>query len=382
MSNEFDDIRPYSEEEFPKIMQRLKKSPYLIDTLRRIQWPRCPFILRWAANLLIKGFIYWHLRDIKTRNDFQQKLIIDKFMHWIIKNTTEGLSFSGHEKLRKDTAYLYISNHRDIVLDVAFLTCAVIDAKLPFIEIAIGDNLLLNQFVEDLIRINRSFIVRRNLPPREQIGASLKLSRYINHSLNQGNSIWIAQREGRAKDGRDVTNPAVLKMVYMSERKTVKNFSEYVNKINIVPVSISYELDPLDNLKAWELYRKENRGGHTKRKHEDLVSMYFGIKGMKGRVHLNFGEPLRGDFTNDKAVAEALDNFISRNYKLWPTNYIAYDTVHETDRFSSEYDEAQKTQFLNRFKYLPSAVRKIVLATYAVAVEKMLHHEEEERAGS
>ncbi|MBI9103631.1 MAG: 1-acyl-sn-glycerol-3-phosphate acyltransferase [Spirochaetales bacterium] len=375
MNNEFNDIRPYSEEEFPEVLHRLVNSPYLHETLRKIKWPGCPLILRGVANLVIKQFIRKQMRGIKTREDFQQKLIIDKFMHWIIENTTNGLSFSGHEKLDRDTAYLYISNHRDIVLDVAFITCAMVDAKLPFIEIAIGDNLLMNQFVEDLIRINRSFIVRRNLPLREQIGASLKLSKYINHTMKEGNSLWIAQREGRAKDGKDLTNPAILKMLYLSERKSEKNFSEYINSMNLVPVSINYELDPLDNLKAWEIYRKETRGEHTKRKHEDLISMYFGIKGMKGRVHLNFGEPLRGNFPSDKSAADAIDNFICYNYKIWPTNYIAFDSLNEGDRFKDKYTEEEKIMFLKRFRHLPSAVRKIGLRTYAEAVEKKISME-------
>jgi len=259
---------------------------------------------------------------------------------------------------------------------VAFITCAMVDAKLPFIEIAIGDNLLMNQFVEDLIRINRSFIVRRNLPPREQIGASLKLSRYINHTMNEGNSIWIAQREGRAKDGKDITNPAILKMIYLSERKSGKNFSEYINDLNVVPVSINYELDPLDNLKAWELYRKSTRGEHNKRKYEDLISMYFGIKGMKGRVHLNFGEPLRGEFLSDKAAADAIDSFICYNYKIWPTNYIAFDALNENERFREKYTDDERESFLRRFRHLPSAVRKIGLKTYAEAVEKKINLEE------
>ena len=378
MSDDFNDIRPYNEDDFPEVLKRLKNSPYLQNTLRMIKWPHCPGILHWPANFIIKIFINKILRGIHSQTDFQQKLIIDKFMHWIIENTTTGFSFSGNENLKKGTSYLYISNHRDIVLDVAFITCAIVDAKLPFFEIAIGDNLLMNQFVEDLIRINRSFIVRRNLPPREQIGASLKLSRYINQTLGKGNSVWIAQREGRAKDGRDITNPAVLKMVYLSERKNQKDFSKYINSLNVVPVSITYELDPLDNLKAWELHRKETKGEHRKRKYEDLVSMYFGIKGMKGRVHLNFGDPIKGDYPTDKDAAAAIDKFISSHYKIWPTNYIAYDYVHETERFSSEYTSEEKESFLKRFKYLPHQVRIIALQTYSVTVEKMIEKEEDQ----
>lgn len=368
MDKEFQEIRPYTEEEYPVVLNRVISSSFLLDTLRKIKWPKCPGILKPAANGLIRIYVKKHLKGIKTRQEFQKKLIIGRFMKWIIDHTTNGMTYSGIENLKKDTAYLYISNHRDIVLDVAFISCVMTDIDFNTIEIAIGDNLLVNQFVEDLIRINRSFIVKRNLPPREQIAASITLSKYINYTMKEGNSIWIAQREGRAKDGEDLTNPAVIKMIYLSQRKSGVQFSEYINNINIVPVAISYELDPLDNLKGWELHRKKTRGSHEKRKQEDLVSMFFGIKGMKGRVHLSFGEPLKGDFPNDKVVADTIDRFIRKNYHVWPTNYIAYDTVNQTSRFTGEYTPEEKDIFLKRFRHLPSTVRDIVLGTYARAV--------------
>ena len=368
MDKEFYEIRPYTEEEYPVVLNRVISSTFLLDTVRKIKWPKCPGILKKPANLIIKQYIRKHLRGINTRQEFQKKLIIGQFMKWVIEHTTRGMSYSGIENLRKDTAYLYISNHRDIVLDVAFISCVMDTIGFNTLEIAIGDNLLVNQFVEDLIRINRSFIVKRNLPPREQLAASITLSRYINYTMGEGNSIWIAQREGRAKDGADQTNPAVIKMIYMSQRKSGVQFSEYINNMNIVPVAISYELDPLDNLKGWELHRKSTKGSHTKRKHEDLISMFFGIKGMKGRVHLAFGEPLKGDFPNDKAVAEAIDRFIVQHYKVWPTNYIAFDVINQSEEFSDRYTPEEKEQFLRRFRYLPPSVRDIVLRTYARAI--------------
>ncbi len=370
MNNEFKDIRPYSEEEYPVVLNRVITSPYLLDAIRKIKWPKCPWIFKEGANLLIKNFVKRQLKDITTREEFQKKLIIGKFMKWIIENTTKGLSFSGQENLKRDKAYLYISNHRDIVLDVAFISCVMTEIDFSTLEIAIGDNLLVNQFVEDLIRINRSFIVKRDLPPREQIAASIKLSKYMNYTMGEGNSIWIAQREGRAKDGEDLTNPAIIKMIYLSKRKSGIDFSEYINSLNIVPVAISYELDPLDTLKGWELYRKKTLGEHKKRKYEDLVSMYFGIKGKKGRVHLSFGEPLKGDFPTDRHVADAIDGFIKKQYKVWPTNYIAHDTLNKREKYTEHYSLEERDQFLRRFRSLPASVREIVLGTYAVAVDK------------
>lgn len=363
--NEFADIRPYSEEEFPAALKRISSSRYLIDTLRSIKWPKCPAALKPGANFIVKRYLKRHLRGFTTREQFQKEFIIGKFLHWIIENTTDGITYSGTENLEKDKAYLYISNHRDIILDVAFLNYVMNEIDFGTTEIAIGDNLLTNQFVEDLIRINRSFIVKRGLPPRQQIEASKILSKYINFTMNQGNSIWIAQREGRAKDGSDATNPAVIKMIHLSQRRSGEDFSDYINRMNFVPVAISYELDPLDNLKGWELHRRSTRGEHKKRKYEDLISMFSGIKGKKGRVHLAFGAPLKGEFNNDKEVAEAIDTFIAANYKLWPTNYIAYDRLKAADRFKEHYTEEQAEQFLRRFRYLPPMVRRIVLRTYA-----------------
>ena len=203
-------------------------------------------------------------RQIKTREQLQKEFLIKKIVRKVITETSDGLSYSGVENLKKDAAYLYVSNHRDIILDVAFLNCVIAEIGFATTEIAIGNNLLTNQLVEDLIRINRSFVVKRNLPLREQIEASKTLSKYINHSLGSGNSIWIAQREGRAKDGLDATNPAIIKMIHLSQRRKGIEFSDYINQLNLVPVAISYELDPLDCLKGWELHHCATRGEHKK----------------------------------------------------------------------------------------------------------------------
>jgi 1-acyl-sn-glycerol-3-phosphate acyltransferase len=365
MEQEFEDIRPYSEEEFPDALRRISSSKYLIEALRRIKWPNCPPLFKPGANLIVKTYLKRHLKGFENRHQFQHEFVLGQLVQWIIDHTTDGITFSGTEHLEKNVPYLYISNHRDIVLDVAFLSYVLKEIGLGTVEIAIGNNLLSNQFVEDLIRINRSFIVKRGLPPREQIEASKTLSRYINHTINQGNSIWIAQREGRAKDGSDATNPTVIKMIHLSQRRSGEPFPDYINRMNFVPIAISYELDPLDNLKGWELHRKSTRGTHQKRKYEDLISMFSGIKGKKGRVHLAFGPPLRGNYQTEKEVADAIDDFITRNYRLWPTNYIAYDTLQGAGRFRDQYTPEQEEQFLRRFRYLPSGVRRLVLRIYA-----------------
>ncbi|MDR1894155.1 MAG: 1-acyl-sn-glycerol-3-phosphate acyltransferase [Spirochaetales bacterium] len=385
MVYDFEDIRPYTEEEYPVVIKRIVSSKHLLDGIRKLKFPHAPGFLKFPLNFFIKRFIKKQLRDVHSRLEFQKKFVIGVLMNWVITKTTQGLSFSGAGDLKKDEAYLYITNHRDIVLDVAFLSCVLDRMGFSTLEIAIGDNLMSNQFVEDLIRINRSFIVKRNLPPREQITASVKLSAYINDTLSRGNSVWIAQREGRAKDGDDLTNPAVIKMIYLSRRKSGISFQEFINGLNIIPVAISYEFDPLDNLKAWEIHHKESRGSHKKRSNEDLVSMFYGITGKKGRVHLSFGSPLRGDFENERAVAQALDDFILNNYKLWPSAYIAWDELltrfPEDDlpeglprnlRFPGEYTPEEKKAFLKRFKYLKPGVARLALLTYARPLLKKL----------
>jgi glycerol-3-phosphate O-acyltransferase len=259
------------------------------------------------------------------------------------------------------------------VLDPALLNYVLAKNGFPIAQIAFGDNLLVNDVVGDLIRLNRSFIVKRNLPPRQQFEESLRLSRYIQHVLEKGESVWIAQRSGRSKDGIDTTNPAVLKMLHFAKRKEKMSFADFVNSVNIVPVSISYEYDPCDRIKAWEVYRKRTRGTHNKRRYEDLVSMLAGLKGFKGRVHYRFSEPIRGNFADEKELAHEIDTRIQAGYNLWATNFIAYDVVHHTDLFEQSYSQFEKQRFFLRFRRLTDKVKQVLLESYAnPVVNKML----------
>jgi 1-acyl-sn-glycerol-3-phosphate acyltransferase len=243
---------------------------------------------------------------------------------------------------------------------------------LNIAEIAFGDNLLKNDFVSDLIRINRGFIVKRDLPIREQVKELYHLSRYIHQTTGAGNSVWIAQREGRAKDGNDETNPAIMKMLYLAYREKGFSFEDFQKKVKIVPVAISYELDPCDRMKAWELYRRNKRGEHKKRKNEDLVSMFAGLTGYKGRVHFAFAPPLREDFASEKDVAAAIDRDIFRLYRQWPSNYIAYDTVTQTARFRDKYSVKEMVKFVKRFKGLSEPVRSLAYSIYANSVKNQV----------
>ncbi len=361
----FDDIRPYNDKEVPAVMKRLAENQLLISNIRIMKWPSCPDFLKGLADILIRFFLRRKLSGIKTIAEFQSKIVADNILKWVIENTSDGVTFSGLEKLSKDKSYIFMSNHRDIVMDPALMNYVLYLNGFSIPYIAFGDNLLINDAVSDLIRVNNAVIVKRGLARREQIEASIHLSEYLNKLKNEGSNFWISQREGRAKDGIDQTNPAIINMFYLSERKKQSSFSEFARSCNIVPVAISYEIDPCDRLKGWELYRKNKNGVHRKKKNEDLVSMVAGISGDKGRIHLSFGEPLTGNYEDKKDLAIAIDRSIHSLYKLWPRNYIAYDQVFKTVKYSANYTESEKNKFLSAYNNLKPEVRNLVLTIYA-----------------
>lgn len=364
---EFDDIRPYNDQEMSLVVSRISRNRWLLSGFMNVLWPKCPSFIAPAFMALEGIYLRMILRRTKTIDEFQKQFIIRQGLQMVIRETTKGVSYNGLSDLDMDKGYLFFSNHRDISLDSALLNYALYKEKMPLSQIAFGDNLLINEFVSDMIRINKAFIVKRNLPIREQINASIKLSKYIWLTLNSGHSIWLAQREGRAKDGNDNTNPSVLKMLFLSQRhrKDALDFQSFVKACNIVPLSVSYEYDPCDKMKAWELYHREVSGEHIKRKKEDLVSLYAGIKGKKGRVHLQFGSPIKSNFSDERILAVYLDKMIHLGYKLWPTNYIAYDITKGKNDFSRYYTEEERISFLSRFSSLPERVKQIAYSIYA-----------------
>jgi 1-acyl-sn-glycerol-3-phosphate acyltransferase len=269
-----------------------------------------------------------------------------------------GLTTSGFEKLDKNTSYLFISNHRDIILDTSLLNASLFEHGLIMTASAIGDNLVKKSFLLTLSKLNRNFLVQRGLPPRELLQSSKLLSEYIGQLLLRENrSVWIAQREGRTKDGNDATHPGVLKMLAMGADE--ENLMHYFKKLKIVPVSISYEYDPTDALKMPQLMAEANNEIYIKEKNEDFMTLLSGIIGQKKRIHIHVGEVLDKEldlidsgFDNSnkqiQALAQVIDDSILTTYKLWPTNFIAYDILNKTDRFSSHYTENEKTLFEKR----------------------------------
>ena len=342
-SNDFDEIRPYRDEEVPEIMDRL-----LVD----------PVFARVLKNLFIEESKIQDIRNsmVRTNNveSFQLTFMVP-FLERIIKSSISELTVGGLDYLSKEKSYLFISNHRDIVLDSALLHVEVYKHGFKPTEIAIGSNLLIYPWIEDVSRINRSFIVKRNIPVRQMLESSHLLSEYIRQTVTtNGSSIWIAQREGRSKDGLDQTSPALLKMLNMSnKRKFVKGFQE----LTIVPMAISYEIEPCGNEKVAELLKRQSDPDFHKTEKDDLLSMVSGLKNQKGRVHIQFGEPIdksklkalsKDGNINDrlKRLADYIDIQIYNNYRLYPNNYIAYDLYYNCNTYIDQYTIEEQKSFI------------------------------------
>jgi 1-acyl-sn-glycerol-3-phosphate acyltransferase len=278
----------------------------------------------------------------------------------VLQKSSDGLTTSGFEKLEPNTSYLFISNHRDIILDTSLLNVSLHDHGLVMTASAIGDNLVKKDFLKTLSRLNRNFIVQRGLPPRELLESSKLMSEYIAQLLLRENrSVWIAQREGRTKDGNDATHSGVLKMLAMGS--TESNMIDYFKKIKIVPVSISYEYDPTDALKMPQLIAEARNEIYIKEKNEDFLTLLSGIIGQKKRIHIHVGSVLNqkldqivAEFDNTnkqiQAIAQAIDDDILQSYKLWPTNYIAYDLLQNSNLYQEYYTSNEKSLFERRLE--------------------------------
>ena len=363
----FDAIRPYHDGEVPEVVQRLLRDRELRRVVTRFFFPRAHQRWAWALQPGVALFLRWRLRGVRTVTDFQRRL--EQPLGQVIARSTQQFTVSGLQQLAANQAYCFISNHRDIVMDPAFLNWALHQHGYQTVRIAIGDNLLSKPYIADLMRLNKSFVVLRSLTDRrEKIQAARNLSAYINHSVveDQAN-VWIAQREGRAKDGIDRTNPALIRMLTMNKPKEA-DLNTYLSALKIVPVAISYEYDPCDQMKANERYQQLERGGYQKAEHEDVRSIATGISGWKGRVHLSFGQPIVAqDFQNETEVALAIDRQMHRIYKLFET----HETSHRWLRNHPDEDAPSwvPARLRDRVMALPVEVRPYLLAQYANAVD-------------
>ena len=354
VSYNFDDIRPLNNNEVKDAIEALVTNE---DFERAFRY--------------IKPDVNWKefsetMRSFKTKEDFKSKLAYEAVM-MVANQTTFSLTISGRSRLPKDEKpCTFISNHRDIVLDASFLNVMLYDVGYGMTQVAIGDNLMIRPWIETLVRLNNSFIVKRGVSVRQMLDVSRTLSAYIRHTINETKeSIWIAQREGRAKDSNDRTQGSVLKMLNMSgDKDIVSNIMD----LNIFPVAISYEYDPCDFLKAKEFQMKRDDPNYVKSQRDDLLSMETGILNNKGRVHFTLTQPINDQLAAlDKdmekneliaAIANIIDKEIYKHYRFYPCNYVAYDMLTGTKRFSSNYGLRDKKHFE---EYLQGQLDKIVL---------------------
>ncbi len=352
MYDEFDEIRPYHDEELPGVYEELIADP-AFRQVAMVAFPGVPFEMLAAK-----------MRSCRTKLEFQKAfgyVILKKIM----QEASDGVTLD-NELTDKAGAYTYISNHRDIILDSGFLSVLLVDNGGDTVEIAIGDNLLIYPWIKKLVRINKSFIVQRGLPMRQMLESSARLSRYMHYTIGEKRqSVWIAQREGRAKDSDDRTQDSVLKMLAIGGEGDVV---DRLMQMNIAPLSISYEFDPCDFLKAWEFQLKRDHPDYKKSTADDLKNMQTGLLGYKGRVHFHIAPCI-----NDRLavmdrkmprqelfghVSALIDREIHRGYRLYPCNYVAADLLAGTDAYAGHYTEEDKRQFLS---YLEGRLARILL---------------------
>ncbi len=348
---EFDEIRPYHDEELPPIFEELIADP-------AFQKAACEAVPNVPFELLAQK-----MRTCKTKLDFQ-KAFCYGILWEIAGDHTDGLTLDHTALPDKSKAYTYLSNHRDIILDSGFLSILLVDQGMDTVEIAIGDNLFVYPWIKKLVRVNKSFIVQRALTMRQMLEASTRMSRYMHYTIAEKNqSIWLAQREGRAKDSNDRTQDSVLKMLAMGGEGDVV---DRLIEMNIAPLAISYEYDPCDFLKAQEFQLKRDIEGYKKTTQDDLLNMETGLFGYKGKVHFQaapcLNEQLKGlDRTGPKVelftrISTLVDQQIHRNYRIYSGNYVAHDLLAGTHEFASHYTAEDEKRFET---YIDNQLKKI-----------------------
>lgn len=373
--SKFDAIRPFYDSEVNNALKSSLNHP-MMKALMNFTFPDVEDDV-WKTKL----------SETHSIRDFQCNFIY-KSVQKVLEKSSDGLTTSGFEKLEPNTSYLFISNHRDIILDTSLLNVSLFDHGLVMTASAIGDNLVKKAFLHTLSKLNRNFVVQRGLSPRELLESSKIMSEYIAQLLLKENrSVWIAQREGRTKDGNDATHTGVLKMLAMGSDE--KESMSYFKKIKIVPVSLSYEYDPTDALKMPQLLAEAKKEIYIKEKNEDFITLLSGIIGQKKRIHIHIGDVfdsviddiIKTEQNPNKQIqllTQKIDDSILQSYKLWPTNYIAYDMLYETNQFENQYTVEEKQLFQRRLELRidenSTVLREGFLAMYANPVVNKLKY--------
>ena len=352
IDNKFDDISPIEDSEVKEVIQELLVDPGFIHAVKYI----LPDI-DWVE-------FSKEMSSYNSKYDFQANMISPTIWGLATRNSS-SINSSGWENVRKDP-HVIISNHRDIILDAGLLNIMRNREGIATTEIAIGDNLLIHPWIEKLVKLNKSFLVKRGVSVRQMLEVSTHLSEYIHHIItDKKESVWIAQREGRAKDANDRTQESLLKMLTLAPK--TKNFVESLKELDITPLSISYEYDACDYLKAMEFQLKRDNPEYKKEQIDDLRSMEIGILGFKGHIHFQFGQNINSKLDPisllDKkeqisAVAKLIDKEIYINYKIFPINYIAHDLLSDSDQFKEKYTDLEYNDFK---QYIEKQLDKIKL---------------------
>ena len=377
--DDFKDIGPYEGEDFRQAIGRLEQYPQLLDNFTDIISRHNRVVNKWKS-FHAKKLLRHMMGQVSNYTEFQEFITCDIFLSMIESSSIDNFTFGGIDELGLDTPHVYISNHRDIVLDAALLDLALYRSdNRKKCEMVIGDNLLVNQFTTDLFKVNGAITVRRSLSSTSDLrDETMRLSRYIRYAVEEkGVSIWIAQKSGRSKDGIDNTSPAILKMLYLAYREDGISFPEFLRRSSIVPVAISYQYDPCDITKSEEQIRKLKAEGvynvYVKKKYADVLDLVRGLRLNKGNVHIQVGSPLGEEFEDVRVAVREVDRQIHTNYRLWDTNYFAYDYLNRTYQFEDEYADMNTRSFLKHYKHLKPEVRNLVFQGYANPVISMLN---------
>jgi 1-acyl-sn-glycerol-3-phosphate acyltransferase len=366
MTDPYADIRPYNDSEISDAIHRLIQDEEFIHAIVAQRFKHLAGWLQLLVCPWVRLYLRWKWRKLTSVAAIQ--LEVKRYMDKMLETTSQGLIYSGLDQLDPQQSYLFVSNHRDIAMDPALVNYGLYIHGHQTVRIAIGDNLLRKPCATELMRLNKSFIVKRSAKgPRETMKALGILSSYIKHSLDSGHSIWIAQREGRAKDGNDFTDPALLKMFYVEGRRQKLDFATYIRSLRIVPVSIAYENDPCDLAKAKELFEKASLGNYEKGELEDIESIIQGIIGEKGHIHVSFGDVIDQEIETPEALAEEIDRHIHQQYKLFPINFLAAGCDND------EISAATREQLAQKLAQLPKAAHDYLLASYANPVKNKVN---------
>ena len=360
-------IRPYQDNEVQDVLDSLISNKDVLKSLMGLQYPKyltkIP-LFRSAVKILLRSKV----KKIHTIDDYQE--IFKGLMDQMIKTSISNFTVSGIENLDTDSSYLFISNHRDISLDAALLNLSLSRAGHKTFNMAVGNNLMKEKWASDLMRLNKSFIIQRSGSKKEIYTGLSLASQFIQHTILEANeSIWIAQKQGRAKDGIDVTDPAMLKMIHLTQRKK-QTPGEYFNALKVVPVSISYEFDPNDCVKAIELSSIEENKQYQKSDNEDLNSIANGINGQKGNVNIDVSKPIvLSDEASYDVIADQISNSIVSMYHLQPTNFAAAEMLKINHQCKNTFDDSDialaKNLLSKRMNSLNDGARSKFLNQYA-----------------